>query len=421
MSRASAFAAIVASLAVTAFTAAAVLAAAGDITTVAGDGASGFSGDSGPATGASLVLPEGIAVDLSGNLFIGDNLNHRIRRVDAATGLISTVAGEGTPGFSGDGGPATSASLDFPSGIAVDASGNLFIADTSNHRIRRVDAATGLISTVAGEGTASFSGDGGPATSASLYFPHGIVVDALGSLFIGDTSNHRIRRVDAVTGLISTVGGEGTASFSGDGGPATNASLHFPSGIAVDGSGNLFIADKSNHRIRRVDTATDIITTVAGDGTASFSGDAGPATGAGLRAPFGIVVDVSGNLFISDKSNHRIRRVDTATGVITTVAGDGAAGFSGDGGPATSTRLNLPRGVVVDASGNLFISDTFNHRIRRVEGIAAVAPAATPTPAPIPPLTEWGLIAMAGLMAAVVLWRLSLASRPSEQRYQYLI
>ena len=371
--------------------------ATGVITTVAG----GFIGDGGPATSASLSSPWRVAVDASGNLFIADSSNHRVRRLDAATGVITTVAGDGTSGFSGDGGPATSASLNLPRGVAVDASGNLIIADFLNSRIRRVDAATGVITTVAGDGAPGFSGEGGLATSARLYFPYGVAVDASGNLFIADRSNHRVRRVDAATGIITTVAGDGTSGFSGDGGPATSASLYFPSGVAVGASGNLFIADSSNHRVRQVDAATGIITTVAGDGTTGFSGDGGPATSARLSDPYGVAVDASGNLSIADRSNHRVRRVDGATGIITTVAGDGAVGFSGDGGPATSARLNFPLGVAVDVSGNLFIAD--HHRVRRVEGMAAAAPTPTPTPTPVPSLTQWGLIALAGLMAAVLL------------------
>jgi sugar lactone lactonase YvrE len=226
--------------------------------------------------------------------------------VDASTGIITTVAGNGIPGYSGDGGPATSASLSGPSGVVVDATGNLLIADSSNYRIRRVDASTGIITTVAGNGIRGFSGDGGPATSASLS-PIGVAVDATGNLFIADTGNHRIRRVDESTGIITTVAGNGIRGFSGDGGPATSASLNYPTGVAVDGSGNLFIADAANNRIRWVDASTGIITTVAGNGMPDYSGDGGPATSASLNGPSGVVVDAAGNLFIADNDNKRIR------------------------------------------------------------------------------------------------------------------
>ena len=347
----------------------------GIITTVAGNGSLfGFSGDEGPATSASLNRPIGVALDSTGNLFIGDQSNNRIRKVDTL-GIITTVAGNGIPtGFFdgeggdpaddlGDGGPATSASLNGPFGVALDGLGNGFIADTSNQRIRRVDAATGIITTVAGDGFGGSSGDGGPATSARLFHPTGVALDGTGNLFIADLGNHRIRKVDT-SGIITTVAGDGFGGFSGDGGPATIASLNLPHGVALDGAGNLFIADQFNHRIRKVDTS-GIITTVAGNGSATFPGDGGPATSARLFHPTGVALDGAGNLFIADSSNHRVRKVDTS-GIITTVAGNGSFGFSGDGGPATSARLGSPSGVALDSSGNLFIVDLFNDRIRKV-------------------------------------------------------
>ena len=336
------------------------------ITTVAGDGATGFSGDGGPATSASLNRPNAVAIDASGNLFIADGSNYRVRRVDAATGIITTVAGDGTLGGSGDGGPATSASFNYANGVAVDGSGNLFIAES--HRIRRVDGATGIITTVVGGAASGFSGDGGPATSASLNFPSGLAVDGSGNLYISDSFNYRVRRVDAATGVITTVAGDGIRGFSGDGGPATSASLNVPWGVAVDTSGNVYIADRDNHRVRRVDAATGVITTVAG----GFVGDGGPATSSSLNSPAGIALDASGNLYIADSAHHRVRLVDGATGTITTVAGTTSTGFSGDGGPATTANLNSPQGVAVDGSGNLYISDTFNHRVRRVDAATGV-------------------------------------------------
>jgi sugar lactone lactonase YvrE len=340
-----------------------VAAATAVITTVAGGGS---DGDGSPATSAFLTNTYGVAEDESGNLFLADTQNSRIRRVDATTGIISTVAGNGTVGFSGDGGPATSASLALPEGITLDASGNLFIADHGKCVVRRVDAVTGVITTVAGNGNYGYSGDGGPATSASLEYPSDVAVDKWGNLFIDDSDNNRIRRVDATTGIITTVAGNGTAGFSGDGGAATSASLNFPYGVALDASGNLFIADGDNSRIRRVDAVTQVITTVAGNGNFSFSGDGGSATSASLDFPSGVAVDASGNLFIADSDNSRIRRVDAKTGIITTVAGNGTNGYSGDGGPATSASLYYPFGVAVDTSGNPLIADTNNNRIRRV-------------------------------------------------------
>jgi sugar lactone lactonase YvrE len=342
------------------------------ITTVAGNGTYGFSGDNGPATSASLSYPQGVAVDGPGNLFIADTGNYRIRRVDAATQVITTVAGDGIGGHTGDNGPATSASLFLPECIAVDRSGDIFIVDTYGERIRRVDAATHIIATVAGDGMEGFSGDTGPATSASLNLPEGVAVNGSGDFFIADTYNMRIRRVDAATQVITTVAGNGTSGFSGDNGPATSASLSYAQSVALDSSGNLFIADSGNLRIRRVDAATQVITTVAGNGTPGFSGDNGPATSASLGEPYGIAVDAFGNLFIADTYNNRIRRVDAATQIITTVAGNGQYSFSGDNGPATSASLSYPQGVAVDGSGNLFISDTENHRIRKVDANTAI-------------------------------------------------
>ena len=342
-------------------------AVSGLISTVAGNGTFGFSGDGGSANSAQLSEPNGVTVDGAGNLFIADTSNRRIRRVDAATGLISTVAGDGTFGFGGDGGPAISAQLRQPMGVAVDAAGNLFIADSADHRIRRVDAATGLISTVAGDGTSGFSGDGGPAISAQLSAPFVVDVDGAGNLFIADLGNQRIRRVDAATGVISTVAGNGTSGFSGDGGSATSAKLANPLSVAVGDAGDLFIADQVNHRIRRVDGATGLISTVVGNGSGGFSGDGGPANSAQLLNPHGVTVDGAGNLFIADFSNNRIRRVDVDTGLISTVAGNGTTGFSGDGGPATNAQLRA-FAVAVDTAGHLFIADrSAGNRIRRVD------------------------------------------------------
>jgi sugar lactone lactonase YvrE len=334
------------------------------IQTVAGNGTSGFSGDNGAAAKASLSEPFGVAVDTVGNLYIADTSNHRIRKVDTS-GVITTVAGNGTEGFSGDGGAATSATLNTPIGVAVDAAGNLYIADAFNNRIRKVNAA-GVITTVAGNGDARFSGDHGVATSASLSAPFGVAVDKAGSFYIADTSNHRVRKVDT-SGMITTVAGNGTEGFSGDGGAATRASLNFPTGVTVDRAGNLFITDQSNHRIRKVTTG-GAITTVAGNGDAGFSGDHAAATSASLNLPIGTAVDAAGTLYIADTSNHRIRRV-SADGMVSSVAGNGIGGFSGDGSAATRASLNSPSGVAGDSAGNLYIADSFNNRIRRLNAV----------------------------------------------------
>jgi sugar lactone lactonase YvrE len=335
----------------------------GVVSTAAGNGTQGFSGDGGPATAAQLNFPQDAAVDTAGNLFIADLGNNRVRKVTPG-GVISTVAGGGTSGL-GDGGQATSAQLYNPTGVAVDTAGNLFIADKGNYRIRKVTTG-GVISTVAGNGTAGFSGDGGPATSAQLNEPNGVAVDTAGNLFIADLSNQRIRKVTPA-GIISTVAGNGTGGFSGDGGPATSAQFYSPDGAAVDTSGNMFIADVGNNRVRKV-TPGGVISTVAGGGTSGL-GDGGLATSAELNFPWGVAVDTAGNLFIGDTSNNRVRKV-TPGGVITTVAGNGTFGFGGDGGPATSAQLNFPSGVTVDSVGNLFITDSYNQRIRKVASIA---------------------------------------------------
>src|ERR1700691_1814011 len=340
----------------------------GIITTVAGNGNGGFSGDGGPATAAEVGDPSGRGVDASGNLFIADFNGNRIRKV-SASGVITTVAGNGTIAFSGDGGPAASASLNHPYGVAVDASGNLFIADTYNSRIREVSA-SGIITTVAGNGASGFSGDGGPATSASLNQPYCVTVDASGNLFIADNGNSRIREVSS-GGMITTVAGNGDLGFSGDGGPATSASFWDVFGIAVDALGNLFNAGAMNNRIREVSARGDI-TTVAGNGTQGFSGDGGLANSASLNFPTGVALDALGNLFIADYGNARIREV-SASGDITTVAGNGTEGFSGDGGPATSASLYCPNGIAVDASGNIFIADFCENRIREVSASSPTA------------------------------------------------
>ena len=342
--------------------------AAGAITTVAGDGMRGFGGDGGAAVAAQLYSPTRVALDGAGNLYIADTSNSRIRKVDAA-GAISTVAGGGPVG---DGGAAVAAQLYSPSGVAPDGAGNLYIADQNNARIRKVDAA-GAITTVAGDGTKGYGGDGGAATEAQLLGPAGVALDGAGNLYIADRFNHRIRKVDA-SGVISTVAGDGTFGFGGDGGPATAAQLNRPAGVALDGAGNLYIADVNNNRIRKVD-ASGVISTVAGDGMRGYGGDGGPATAAQLNRPFGVAPDGAGNLYIADSWNSRIRKVDSA-GVISTVAGDGMRGFGGDGGAATAAQLSTPVGMALDDAGNLYIADLFNNRIRKVDAAGVISTVA---------------------------------------------
>ncbi len=333
---------------------------AGSISTVAGNGTYGFSGDGGPAAGAR-IFQEDIAVDAAGNLLIADRGNFRVRQVTPA-GIISTIAGTGIPGFSGDGGPAVAARVSTAYGIAVDAAGNIFVADYGGARVRKINPA-GIISTVAGTGVPGFSGDGGPATSARLNNPAGVAVDSTGNLFIADALNNRVRKVTP-DGTVSTVAGNGIAGFSGDGGPAVLAQLNFRGGIAVDAAGALYFTDTLNNRVRKV-TPDGIISTLAGNGTAGFSGDGGPALSAQLYQPLGLAVDTLGNLFIADFVNARIRMV-TPDGIITSVAGTGPIGYSGDGGPAVAAQLNRPGSLALDATGSLFISDVFNYRVRKL-------------------------------------------------------
>jgi trimeric autotransporter adhesin len=327
----------------------------------------------------------GVAVDTSGNIYIADTYNNRIRLVTKSTGIITTVAGNGTQGFGGDGGLATSAQLYFPYGIAVDASGNIYIADYNN-RIRVVTRGTGIITTVAGDGTEGYSGDGGLATSTGLTKPSLIAVDTSGNIYIADSYSGRVRMVTKSTGIITTVVGDGTREHKGDGGLATSAGLYNPHGVAVDASGNIYIAD--SFRIRMVMKSTGIITTVAGYGTQGYSGDGGPATSASLMYLWGVAVDASGNIYIADTNNDRIRVVTKSTGIITTVAGGGVKGdvvSLGDGGQATSAYVYAPRGIAVDASGNIYIATPEYHRIRHVNpmGPAPTTPPVTsPTLAP---------------------------------------
>ena len=314
----------------------------GIITTVAGTGNNGYGGDGGPATEAAFGRIEGVAFDFIGNLYLADR-NERIRKVDT-NGIITTIAGNGVRGYEGDGGPATEAKLYRPLSVAADASGNLYIADEGNNCIRKVDT-NGIITTIAGNGIEGYGGDDGPGPLAQLRYPAGVTTDAFGNLYIADQGNNRIRLLKEVFipkgtfDIIITVAGNGTPGYSGDGSPSTEAQLNRPTGVAVDASNNLYIADYLNHRVRKVDT-NSIITTVAGNGTAGYSGDGGSAPEAELNYPLGVAVDGLGNLYISDKYNNCIRRVDS-NGIITTVAGNGDWDYSGDGGPATQAQLNV--------------------------------------------------------------------------------
>jgi uncharacterized protein (TIGR03437 family) len=346
----------------------------GTITTVVGTGACCADADGVSALLAYLQGPDGLTLDPAGNLYIWESQLGRIRKV-SSSGIITTVAGiGGSFGSSGDGGPATSALLaggTIHAGLAFDNAGNLYISDTNNHKIRKVNS-TGIITTLAGTGTAGFSGDNGPAAKATLNYPTGIAVDAAGNLYIADNSNSRIRKV-TTSGIITTVAGNGNVVFAGDGGPATSAAVPTPTGVTVDGAGNLYIG--SDRRIRKLNT-TGVISTLAGTGTSGNSGDGGLAVNAQMKAPYGMVVDAAGNLYFADASNQRIRKVDAA-GIMTTIAGS-TLGYSGDGGPSTNALLSVPHDVVLDASGNILFTDTGNSRVRKIAQAAANSISATP-------------------------------------------
>ncbi len=449
----------------------------GVISTIAGTGVAGFNGDGGPATAAQLNSPAGITFDTAGNLLISDELNHRIRKIDPSgiintiagtgvggynadgipaitadlnkpfflfvdelndiyiadqsnnrirkinsAGMISTFAGMGLAGFSGDGGQAVSARLNKPSDIIKDTSGNFFIADYNNNRIRKVDP-SGIISTIAGS-SAGYAGDGGFASLAKFNSPMALCYDSLHNLYISDFNNHRIRRIDKV-GIITTIAGKGTSGFSGDGGPADSAQVNRPAGISIDPAGDLLIADNFNGVIRNVNSS--IINTIAGGymdignggqatlayfespdgvtidkngimyipdfyanviravntsgvvgpyagvGTTGYSGNGGPALSAQLDAPQSVCTDTSGNIFFADSYNHCVRKIDISSGIITTVAGTGIAGYNGDGISATTARLNLPAKIYIDKFNTLYIADGFNYRIRMVDAAGLIS------------------------------------------------
>lgn len=312
-----------------------------------------------------------------------------VQILPAAPGTVTTIAGDGIAGYSGDGGGAVAAKLSNPSGIAFDGGGNMFIADTSNNVIRRVDASTKIITTIAGTGTAGYSGDGSAGTNAELNQPTHVVFDRTVNLYITDANNERIRKVDAISDEITTVAGNGTAGFSGDGGPATSAELNFPDGVALDTNGNLYIGDARNNRIREVALSSGTITTVAGNGAPGYSGDGSLATNAELDFPSRPFVDAAGNIYIADYQNNRVRKVNVTTGIVTTIVGTGVAGYAGDGGSATSAELNGPLSVAVDSSGVLYIADVNNERIRAVNTTAN-------------PLTVFGVAIQPGQIQTVV-------------------
>ena len=343
----------------------------GTINTVAGNENWIYGGDGTPATFSSIFLPFGIALNAAGDLFITDTSNDRIRKVLASDGNIYTVAGNGIISATGDGGPATQATVNNPSSIALDGAGNVFFTDSGNNAIRRVDAFTGIITTVVGTlGKHGYSGDGGPATSSLLNTPNGIAFDLAGNLYIADTGNNAIRRLDAVTGVITTFAGTGQPGYSGEGGNATAAALNAPWSVTPAPNGTLYIADQGNHCVRAVDTS-NIIRTVIGMHQRGFQGDGGQATQALLNAPANVAIDVIGNIYVADSGNNVIRKVISKTGIISTIAGNTSESITGDDGPATQAGLYGPYTMALDGFGNLYMADVFHNRIRRVSTSSA--------------------------------------------------
>ncbi len=340
------------------------------ITDVAGS-IYGYSGDGGAATNAKLNNPISVFAGRDGNIYISDWGNSRLRLVNAA-GIISTVAGNGIYGFSGDGGIATAAELNGPMGVFADGTGNIFFADIGNERIREINT-NGIINTISGNGIYSFSGDGGPATAASFRDPAGICSDISGNIYVADEFNNRVRKINT-NGIISTIAGCAARGYSGDGGPATLAEFYYPSGVATDASGNLFIADESNNCIRKVSNQ-GMVYTIAGNGLPGYTGDGGPAISAEIFNAAGVRLDNFGNIYITDGFNNRIRKINT-NGTISTIAGNGKKGFSGLGDTATLAEIYDPVSISVDAGGNIYFANAFNYTIEKLSALPEL---------PIPP------------------------------------
>ncbi len=336
----------------------------GIIQTLVGTGERGYAGDGGPAAIALLSEPFMCAFDSRGNLFVAEAMNHCVRRVDLSTGVITTVAGTGEEGYSGDGGPATQATFNQPYSLQIDSNGDIYIVDRLNAAIRRVDAATGIISTVAGTGNPGYSGDGGPGVNAQLREPNDCFLDGRGGLLIADIQDQRVRRLDLQSGIITTFAGNGEKVRAGDGGRAVEAGILGARAVCMDGSGNTYICEREGNGVRKVD-ANGIMSTLAGTGEGGYSGDGGPALAATWGAPKAIRCDHQGNLLVVDTENHAIRRIDAASGIVTTVAG-GHKGGEGDGVSATQAGLDRPHGCDVDQAGNIYIADSNTHRVRVV-------------------------------------------------------
>ena len=340
----------------------------GIITTVAGTGERGYSGDGGPATEARLSEPFMCAFDNAGNLYIAEAMNHCIRRVYRDTGEIVTIAGTGEEGYSGDGGPATQATFNQPYSLQVDTNGDIYVVDRLNFVIRKIEALTGIIRTVAGTGEPGSGGDGGRGTVAQMREPNDCFLDGRGGLLIADVQDQRIRRLNLSSGIIATFAGNGAKERAGDGRSALEASILGARAVCMDAAGNTYIAEREGNGIRMVDTH-GVMQTIAGTGEFGYEGDRGPALEATWGGPKAIRCDHNGNLLVVDTENHAIRRIDRETGMVDTIAG-GRLGGGGDGNRATTAAMDRPHGVEVDASGNIFIADSNNHRVRVVGAIA---------------------------------------------------
>ena len=336
---------------------------AAEIKTIAGTGTAGFSGDGGPGSAAQINNPYGLAIGPDGALYFCEIGNHRVRRLDLRTHIISTAAGSGRKGYDGDGGPALAAALNEPYEVRFDRAGNMFFAEMQNHIVRRVDKKTNIISTVAGSGTPGFSGDGGPAVKALLRQPHSIEFDPEGGLLICDIGNNRIRRVDLESGLISTFAGTGETQATPDGAPLAGTALNGPRAIARDSAGNLYLVLRQGNAVVRIDRQEKRIFHVAGTGEKGHAGDGGDAKLAQLNGPKGISYAPDGSLYIADTENHIIRRIDLKSGIIRTVAGTGERGDGPDGDPL-KCRLSRPHGIFVASDGVIYIGDSESHRIR---------------------------------------------------------
>jgi sugar lactone lactonase YvrE len=344
------------------------------INTIAGDSTSGYNGDNIQSTTAELYDPYGVAVDSVGNVYIADWANNRIRKITISTGIITTIAGTGTPGYNGDGILATTAELNFPRSLALDRFNNVYIADATNGRIRKVNATTGMISTVAGTGTSGYNGDNILATNAQVNDPVGLCVDFNLNIYIADLLNARIRKVNQSNDTIYTVAGNGTAGYNGDYIAPTAAELKGPSGVAVDEIGNIFIADTYNNRIRMVGVSTGLIFTICGTGVAGYSGNNVFASTSQVNGPFGLFEDQAGFLYYADAGNNLIRKIDHSTGLVHNVAGNLQSGYDGDGILATSASLNYPTGVCIAHDGTGYIADSYNERVRVISGFTTDVP-----------------------------------------------